>query len=701
MKNGENQPIIDAMLDEWLGNQKPSELSVNDLGMQRINPQRAAELNQALQAATNDMRNRSLASSAALYRKPKTYLTGFRILAMLAACLVVGAGVWVISNRDQLDLSKWGAPPVVVANNESSQTPNTEKASSGSVADSDSRKSQDPVSNNTLKPKAKREALPLESLPFNVQESVATKSIPSAKPTSRGVKLDEQAMIKVIDRGMQQVWSNHGAIPAAPIAGLAWIERITNQLLSRPASQEEKDFLAKKDNVALRLELIHRIVESAEFSQVWGRRLATFYLDADPASMRDMTPERRAFVQWIRKELTQSRGLDKVVKNIVLGEGINGPNAELPPSAHWWSELGLRSKTAPAEVIASKLLGTRASCSRCHDSSTVANADQVRFWGVAAITNGIEVSQPNINTKPVTQFRNEAAPLFYERDDSTMVSALPELPNGHKLKTQQQGSPAEIVATTRQNLASLSDWMLQSDELARSHVDFVWKSLFGQALVGSDPLDASEGRQERMELAAAIGQQLRSNDYDLKKLVTWITASKAFGLESIRPDSGWYLKATDKELSTYRHRQLLFASYPVKQDTSFRSIDKLAKWFDASRVLGSERGNILANRLPPTLQSGKPTKPVGGNATPIVNAVEFTESQVQYLVNSQLLPKAIQAEVDRMVKSNLPWSVLVDHAFYMTGTLPPNQVERDAAQRILDMSHDKRLALSRIIAAKL
>jgi hypothetical protein len=235
-------------------------------------------------------------------------------------------------------------------------------------------------------------------------------------------------------------------------------------------------------------------------------------------------------------------------------------------------------------------------------------------------------------------------------------------------------------------------------------VDFVWKALFGQPLVGNYPLDDSEGRRERLELASFIGQQLRSNEYDLRKLVTWIAASQVFGLDSIAPESSnsnWYLAATDKDLALFRQRQTLFATFPASQEPSFRSIEKLAAWFDASKVLGNEAGKVLANPIPPASPSAKSMKSVGGNSPPNNQTAPLTASQVQYLVNAQMLPKAIQAEVDRMVGANLAWNVLVDHAFYMTGSSPPSQAEREASQRILNMSRDKRLAISRIIAARL
>jgi hypothetical protein len=144
----------------------------------------------------------------------------------------------------------------------------------------------------------------------------------------------------------------------------------------------------------------------------------------------------------------------------------------------------------------------------------------------------------------------------------------------------------------------------------------------------------------------------------------------------------------------------LFAVFPIKQETSFRSLEKLVAWSDASKAFGNEHGKVLANPLPPKVSATKSTKPIDGNATSS-NAVEITPAQVQYLVNAQMLPKAIQADVDKMVQANVAWNVLVDHAFYMTGSTPPNSSDREAAQRILDNSRDKRLAMKRIIAARL
>ena len=404
-------------------------------------------------------------------------------------------------------------------------------------------------------------------------------------------------------------------------------------------------------------------------------------------------------MQWIRKELNRSPQLDSVVKHIVLADGIDRPNTEWSPSTHWWSEVGIRGKTAPAEVLVSQFLGGRSSCSRCHDHEDVARSNLARFWGVAAITQGVEVSNLATLSPPAVGFRKEVEPLFYERNDATLVAAIPSLPDGQTL-TAPQGNVRQVRSVTQKNLVALYEWMMASDEFAQSHANFVWNSLFGKPLIPRFPLDVSEGVRERQEIAVVLGNQLRASQFDLRKLVVWIAATQAFGLESAPADGNWYLTASDTEIAAYRQRQTVFATFPAVADDSLRSLDQLASWIDASKLSGSDRVGVLASPLPANL-SGKNLKLAPEVSPSVAKATRFTDSQVQYLVQASALPVAVQNEIDRMLKSNLAWDSLVDHAFYMTGSIPPTLNDRVAAQRILELSHDKRLALQRIVASRL
>jgi len=695
MNTNENEPILDAMLDELLGKRQPRLIGVDSLCRQPIDPQRATEFEQAIQAAAADMRRRSIISPASKPKKRKSRSPVFRVLASLAACLLIGAGVWAFTNKDRLVNKYLNQQSVAVNQAESNKA--IDPARELSRPDSSPKKKtfSEAISSHSLASNHTREPLSLESLPFGTQDPTPSKQKTAGSDRGRvAAKWSESETIAAIDSQMQQLWKNHDAKPAAPISGVAWIERVCKQLLARPATQEDKDTFAKKDSPSLRLASLHRIVDSPEFSQVWAKNLAGHYLGIQGTiSTRDITNDRRNFVQWIRKEIAQSHGLDSIAKNIVLSAGNNGAS----PSSHWWSEIGLRSPTAATEVLASSFLGIRSSCSRCHDANAVAKTDQAQFWGLAAITQGIEVTVPGDSQKASIGFRSLEKPLFFERKDAALVAALPSLPNGEKLKTPQ-GTPEQVEQISKQNLSAFSNWMAKSDELAQSHTNFVWEMLFGEPLISNYPLDASEGASERKELAGVLSQQLRSNNNDLCQIVVWIAASKAFSLESFRTNNDWYLTASDKDLRAYQQRQRLMATFPVRQDPSFRTLDKLAQWIDSSSLKSTESGSILANPLP---LSPIPNKPMLDKSLANKKASNFTESQVQFLIGSQTLPVALQDEVERLLKQNLPWNALLDHAFYMTGSTPPLPSDREAAQRILELSRDKRLALNRIITARL
>jgi len=690
------------MLDEWLGRRTPSSLKAKNLSNTAVDPARVAEFEQALRNANSDMRNLILASKASSYRKPKRFFTAYRAVAVLAASLLIGAGIWGYMIQDYLAIQYLNQPSVAVNQNPATNPPATTISPASDLANGihpDPR----PENSSSVVSKQNREALPLDSLPFNQRPAAQTKSKQPKNSSNVVTKLNELEVVAVVNDQLKQLWKNHDLSPTPSANSVAWIERVYRQILMRAPTTDEKDVFVKKDSPDFRLETLHRIADSLEFTQVWAKGLAAHYLGTGTITGRDLSDERRAFVQWIRRELNQSHRLDLVAKNIILAGGP-APQAEIAPSHHWWKEASARGNTAPAELIVSKFMGSRASCSRCHDASTVADANQERLWGIASIARGIDLSQPSVAKPPMARFQSSTDPLFYERGDGTMVAASPSLPNGKAL-AKPQGRPFEAMLVSKKNLSALSDWLVTSDELAMSQANYVWKTLLGQPLLPDFPIDEVQGRSERLSLAKTLGMQLHANDYDLRQIVVWIAASdafarsEAFARESIRHDGNWYLTASEKDLRAFRYRQKLFAAFSFPQETSFRTIDNLAMWLDKSSPSLGGRSRTLANPL--SVPPGNPANPNLPKSTVKEKKHDLTDSQVQYLVNTQTLPKILQDEIDRMLKANLAWPVLVEHAYYMTGISPPNSSDREAAQKILDHCRDKRLAITRIIAARL
>ena len=274
MNVNQNEPIIDAMLDEWLNQRKPSSLSVQSLRTQVLDPQRAAELEQALMAAKGTAKNRSVLAPASRYRKSKSNASAYRIIASLAACLVIGLGFWsgVFQNASAKFAGRPSASTSIVLQDhpQASKIAPKNDPARGSVEPAPANGSSVATSANPVPTKGGREALPMDSLPFGASDSGGRHSM-IPKNHDRTIKeLDDKELIAILDQKTRDLWKNYDAKPAAPLKSTAWVDRVTQQVLSRPATPLEKDTLAKKDDSASRLNWMHRLVESDELRR-FGR----------------------------------------------------------------------------------------------------------------------------------------------------------------------------------------------------------------------------------------------------------------------------------------------------------------------------------------------------------------------------------------------------------------------------------------------
>ena len=279
MNEEEKQPIVDSLLDEWLAKRVPRSLSTVDLARQAIDPQRAAELEQALLAASVDARKVTLSTMAASYRRPKPKATLWRVLATLAAALMICVGLWKFSNSPSMVAVQQPAVTdrVAVQGNATRDAANSfdSQSNKDQVASSE-RPNQSIVKENPSGEKGKRESLSLDALPFSTNDATTANTSRTKNDQPASIKLDDRDVVAVIDQQMQQIWNKHDARPAAPINGTAWIHRVTQQLLSRTPTQEESDAFSKRDTPEARQEVLGQLVQSTEFTQVWSKRLAAF-----------------------------------------------------------------------------------------------------------------------------------------------------------------------------------------------------------------------------------------------------------------------------------------------------------------------------------------------------------------------------------------------------------------------------------------
>lgn len=703
--------ILDGLLDEWLGQKRPRSLHVDALARREYSSERLAELDSALKSARQD-KNRLTPAHVDESRRSNKFHVRWYTLATMAAgiALAVVGWTWLDQRRSKDPVNDGPSGLAAVASpNESASKTGVESKSTTQIEAAAPPKSNlassepasgEAKSNNNDKPRSERVSLSLDTVPF-ANKAADASSIDRQAPRSKVEPLSESEVIALIDRSMKEWWNQYGVQPLPAVSGSEWVTRASQRLVGRSPSGAELERFSKKDSPAARTEWIHQATGSLEFPRYWGKRLTAFYFGESITQVAEVNAERREFVKWCQNEFKRTGMRSDALTNKLLKLNIAASDkSAFAPDHYWWSENGKRGNQYVADLISTRFMERRGACDRCHVSKTVAGADQAKYWGLAAVTRGVKAEQSADDlSKWSVSYRESAEPMFYERADATMVAVAPTLPNGKVLQELANRNDRDVRAA-EQNLHALADWLTTSDEFARSQVNLAWEVLFGVPLADATPIDEKDANSERRALLNALGRQLIANDFDMRRLATWLTSSQAFARQSNDMNAAWYTAAGEKEMDQAHRRQALLAAFPVTTDPNMRSMNKLVALNEQILPSPSGQSGVLAQPVLPT----NPGKAMANAAAKNANREKLSKlspGQIQYLVNVYTLPETFEIEIDRLLKTKLPWEQLVEHAFLMTGGRGPSQRELEASQRLLELTRDRRQALHRIIAGRL
>lgn len=758
MNKSSDDRLVDMLLEEWLGGQQPRPVTLHGLEAIEVGHDDEMRLEAALDAAAMDIASAGLTtiplhgsfelnSSKPLsttqvlrnrvQRKKQLQKAVQAVAFTLAACFVLALGIWSTTSP----LNSKNEPPTnnsvaQAANNALPVNPPIDLEAVRNVGPDvttnrsvNSLSNQPPVQNEPQKiptgPKVveQPERLAMDNVPFGDSKSkknppnenkasIAQSDLPSGNTDSLErdiyyVASRDGAVVSGLDKQFQQMWKKARYTPANDIDDNAWLERVSQQILQRPASEDEHQSLLQSAPSRRRMDRLNAILKSDEFNKVWADRIASFYLQEQAPSDTDLP--QTEFRGWIRKKLIQGESLTSVVKAMLTAQGSDQPDSSLfNPAAYWWVNTVSGAERSPvSERIFSRLLG-ETTCNRCHHSDSMTGPSTEQFWGVEAIVKNIAIRKVDREStsaegaskstiEHIVEIRPSAKPVFYELQDAALKTALPMLPSGKRLSVSQEGED-KVVSQLESNIASLADEIINDNRFDRNQVEWIWSSLFGYPLDTARSLEALN-ESERLEIDArtAVIQSLtdryRKEGRDIRKLIAWIAMSQVFSREATPSKPTWYLTATEKDLESYRARQCAFAVFPSAVDPSLRSLPALVQWVHKSKSAAAKSDSVLGSLLPQKVPTQKSIQTEKGLAPAV------TDGQVQFILRSESLPKHLELELHRIVKSNLKWDDSVAHAFYISGKATPSKETLEWSSKLLETSGDKVSVLRQILTS--
>lgn len=278
-----------------------------------------------------------------------------------------------------------------------------------------------------------------------------------------------------------------------------------------PPPNRVKDFLADRDPKK-REKLIDALIGSPEFVDYWTFRFADLFrvsIFANALSPKGMAE----YWEWIRNNVDTNRPYDEVARERISIEGYK------PPSRHF---LPYSVIATPQEAMAEQVrvfFGRRMDCAQCHNHPNE-NWSQDQFWGMAAFFSrmfrmGAIVMDHPTNMDLGTKDVGGSMDLLHPR---TKAVVQPAVLDNAKLAITPEGNPRKELAR----------WMTANPYFAEATVNRIWGHFFARGIV--DPVDdfRSTNPPTHPELLAALAEDFRMHNHDLRRLMRTIVLSRSY-----------------------------------------------------------------------------------------------------------------------------------------------------------------------------
>jgi hypothetical protein len=326
-----------------------------------------------------------------------------------------------------------------------------------------------------------------------------------------GLDLDES--VDRVNQHFATLWQEQQLTPAETADELLVLRRLTLALLGTvPSLEEIRQF--ERDDQPQRLERwTLRLLNDPRFSDYFSERLARCLVGVENGEF--IIYRRDRFVSWLNDQLRQNSPYHQMVQQMVRTDGLwtDSPASNFVTAAMANGDLD-ENKLAARSARA--FLGQSMDCAQCHDHPH-ADWKQSQFEGIAAQFGQVEVGPLGVHEKSGKTFEVEDRMTLEMRSIDPAVPFHPEwLPS--------DGTPREKFA----------HWLTHAENrrFGRATANRIWGLMFGRAFIS--PVDdmPDPPSPDEPDLLDVLAEDFQAHDYDLRRLIQVIVASRPFRLAS-------------------------------------------------------------------------------------------------------------------------------------------------------------------------
>lgn len=438
-----------------------------------------------------------------------------------------------------------------------------------------------------------------------------------------------------------------------------------------PTEAEYNEFMA--DNSAdKRAKLVDRLLERKEFSEIWAMRWAELLM----IKSTNRVSNKSAFLyySWLTEQISNDVPLDQMVRDLLSASGGTFSN----PATNYYEIETDTLKTA--ENVAQVFMGLRTQCAQCHnhpfDRWTMDD-----YYGFAAFFS-------QIGRKNTEDYRER---IIYNRNGGDVR----HLVDNRVMQPKFLGG-VEPEMKNRDRREVLAEWLTAPENpyFATSVANRIWASFFGVGIV--DPVDdvRVSNPASNPELYETLGNKLIEYNYDFKKLVRDICASKAYQRttvpnESNKTDTKNFAYAQVRRISA---EQLLDCiSLATNHDEKFRGLPLGSR---AVQIADGQTSNYFLTTF-------------GRSQRETVCSCEATTSptlsQALHMLNGSATQDKIARGklVETWIKEELTNDQIIDKIFIRCVSRKPTAAEKEKLTAVLKEEENRQRGLEDVFWAVL
>ncbi|MDZ4851654.1 MAG: DUF1549 and DUF1553 domain-containing protein [Pirellulaceae bacterium] len=295
-----------------------------------------------------------------------------------------------------------------------------------------------------------------------------------------------------------------------------------------PTIEEYTEFTAEMAGDK-RKQLVDRLLERQEFSEIWAMKWADLLMIK---TINNLVSPKAAFLYntWLTEKIAANEPIDEIFRELLSASGTVFEN---PPTNFYQIE---RDRLKLSENVAQIFMGVRTQCAQCHnhpfDRWTMDD-----YYGFAAFFSQLGRKQGE-DYREMIVYNSGTGEMKHPVGGATVA---PKFLGGEK---------ADVVGKDRRVV--MADWITSPDNpyFAKSVVNRVWAHFTGVGIV--NPVDdfRVSNPASNPELLDELATKLRDYKFDFKQLVRDICNSDAYQ-RSATPN-----ETNDTDLRNYSHAQV-------------------------------------------------------------------------------------------------------------------------------------------------